>query len=151
MKNRMLLALPLAAALVVGGCTSARPMMVPSGSQGFKIWCELPSQCYDRAAKTCPYGYEIEANEKNYLGFGDVDGNLFITCKQPQQARAAIPPVPATPGSAPAGAAPASGSRWWNEQKPAAAEQPAATRYRCTDVDGNPYVTTTPTKGCMVE
>lgn len=51
--------------------------------------------------------------------------------------------MPTSP-SAPA----AQGNSWWNQQKPM---QPEVTRYRCTDVDGNPYVTTTPTKGCVVE
>lgn len=40
------------------------------------------------------------------------------------------------------------GGNWWQQQKPA---QPAPARYRCTDADGKPYVTTTPTKGCVVE
>lgn len=94
------------------GCTSSRPMMAPSGAQGLKIWCELPSQCYERAAKECPYGYRIEANEKDYLGLGDIDGNLFIVCKQPgeQSAPSAAgatpngrtPSVPATPELDPA-------------------------------------------------
>lgn len=74
---------------ILAGCTTARPMMVPSGAQGFKIWCELPSQCYERAATVCPHGYTVEANEKDYWGLGDVDGNLFITCKQPGQAQVA--------------------------------------------------------------
>ena len=37
---------------------------------------------------------------------------------------------------------------WWNQQKPA---QPAPTRYRCTDADGKPYVSTTAASGCVVE
>ncbi len=72
--------------LSLAACTSVKPMMMPSGAQGFKIWCELPSECYERAASVCPNGYDIEANEKNYLGLGDVDGNLFITCKAPAPA-----------------------------------------------------------------
>ena len=116
--------------------------MAPSGNQGFKIWCELPSQCYDRAAKACPNGYNIEANEKDYLGFGDVDGNLFITCKQHGQAQTqtVIPSNGSTP--------PSQGNTWWSQQK---APQPAATRYKCIDADGKPYVTTTPAAGCVVE
>lgn len=131
----------IAAALALTGCTSARPMMAPSGAQGFKIWCEVPSQCYERAAKTCPNGYNIEANEKDYWGLGDVDGNLFITCKGPGVAQQqAIPANGATP--------PGQSNTWWNQQKPA---QPAPTRYRCTDADGKPYVSTTAASGCVVE
>lgn len=73
----------LGASITLGACTSARPIMAPSGQHGLKIWCEMPSQCYDRAAKECPNGYTIEAKEKDYWGLGDVDGNLFIVCKAP--------------------------------------------------------------------
>lgn len=74
----------MAAALMA--CTTARPLMAPSGAQGFKVWCELPSQCYDKAAEMCPYGYTIEVDQKDYLGLGDYDGNLIIVCKVPGQA-----------------------------------------------------------------
>lgn len=130
----------MAIVLAAVGCTAARPIMAPSGAPGIKIWCELPSQCYDRAAKACPAGYNIEANEKDYWGLGDVDGNLIITCKQPGQVS---PPAIPSNGSTPPGQA----NNWWNQQRPA----PAPTRYRCTDADGKPYVTTTPTSGCVVE
>mgnify|MGYP001244619524 CR=1 FL=1 len=79
-------------AVGLASCTSVKPMMAPSGAQGFKIWCEVASQCYERAAQQCPSGYTIEAAEKDYWGLGDVDGNLFIVCKQPQ----AIVPVGGT-------------------------------------------------------
>lgn len=130
----------IAFVIVLASCTSARPIMAPSGARGVKIWCELPSQCYDRAAQACPSGYTIEANEKDYWGLGDVDGNL-ITCKQPGQAQQ--PPIPSN-GATPPGQA----NSWWNQQHPT---PPPATRYRCTDADGKPYVTTTPTSGCVVE
>lgn len=81
--HRIVLAAATAAALT--SCTTARPMMAPSGAAGYKIWCEVPSQCYERAAKQCPYGYIIEAKEKDEWGMGDVDGNLFIVCKTPGQ------------------------------------------------------------------
>jgi len=87
----MRIALLLAALILLGGCTTSRPMMAPSGAQGFKIWCEMPSQCYSRAAQQCPYGYTIEANEKDYWGLGDIDGNLFIVCKTPEQVQSASP------------------------------------------------------------
>ena len=133
----------IAATLALASCTTSRPMMAPSGAQGFKIWCELPSQCYERAAKTCPNGYNVEVSEKDYWGLGDIDGNLFITCKQPGAAQAQPHVTPAN-GSTP----PAQGNSWWSQQKPS---QPAAPRYRCTDADGKPYVVTTPTSGCVVE
>ncbi len=103
----------LGALIVLTACTSAKPMMVPSGANGYKIWCELPSQCYDRAAKVCPSGYTIEANEKNYLGLGDVDGNLFIVCKTPGATQQAAPTVAtaAIPQSAPS--APQSSKVYW--------------------------------------
>lgn len=85
--------------LALAACTTARPMMVPSGAQGMKIWCELPSQCYERAAKECPYGYRIEANEKDYWGLGDIDGNLFVVCKTPGEQ--AGPPATMPNGSTP--------------------------------------------------
>ena len=63
------------------GCTSAKPIMAPSGAQGFKVWCEMPSHCYDKAAEVCPSGYTIEAETKDYWSADDVDGNLIIVCK----------------------------------------------------------------------
>lgn len=143
--KKLLLAVPLVAC-VVAGCTTARPMMAPSGNQGFKIWCELPSQCYERAATTCPNGYNIEANEKDYLGLGDVDGNLFITCKQPGQNASQTVASPSQ--SAGTSETQEASAGWWSGQKPAAAP---LTRYRCTDADGKPYVVNTPSKGCVVE
>lgn len=73
------------AAVALTACTSAKPLMAPSGAQGFKVWCEMPSQCYEKAAEVCPTGYTIEADQKDYLGLGDYDGNLIIVCKQPGQ------------------------------------------------------------------
>jgi len=72
-------------ACLLAACTSAKPLMAPSGAQGFKVWCELPSQCYEKAAEVCPHGYAIEADQKDYLGLGDYDGNLIIVCKEPGQ------------------------------------------------------------------
>jgi hypothetical protein len=63
------------------GCTSATPITTPDGTQGFKIWCEIPSQCYDKASEVCPSGYKIHAREKDHVGFGDIDGMLLIDCK----------------------------------------------------------------------
>lgn len=74
-------------------------MMAPSGQQGLKIWCEMPSQCYERAAKECPGGYTIEAKEKDYWGLGDVDGNLFIVCKAPGSNGPAGPASAASPST----------------------------------------------------
>lgn len=68
-------------AILLAGCTSAKPIMAPSGAQGFKVWCEMPSQCYTKAAEVCPHGYAIEAETNDYWGMGDVDGNLIIVCK----------------------------------------------------------------------
>lgn len=74
-------------------------MMAPSGAQGLKIWCEVPSQCYERAAQECPYGYIIEAKEKDLWGWNDIDGNLFIVCKKPGEQ--AAPPTVMPNGSTP--------------------------------------------------
>lgn len=96
----MRIALFLLALVLLAACTTSRPMMAPSGAQGYKIWCEMPSQCYSRAAQQCPYGYTIEASEKDYWGLGDIDGNLFIVCKTPEQAPSATPtPAAAAPVS----------------------------------------------------
>jgi hypothetical protein len=148
MRKGTLLSLWLAIVLVASGCTSAKPMMVPSGAQGYRIWCELPSQCYDRAAVTCPNGYDIEANEKNYLGLGDVDGNLFITCRQSGKQPVAAVGQAAAEANVSAPAAHGTSSGWWSNQRQ---ERPVEARYKCTDADGKPYVTATPTRGCTVE
>lgn len=106
--SRFTTLLMVAVPLALTACTTARPMMAPSGAQGLKIWCEMPSQCYERAAKECPSGYSIEANEKDYWGLGDIDGNLFIVCKAPgQQAQpvavgARVMPNGSTPPAPPA-------------------------------------------------
>lgn len=97
--NRMALASIAIAALAA--CTTARPMMAPSGAKGIQVWCEIPSQCYERAAKECPYGYIIEAKEKDQWGWNDVDGNLFIVCKTPGQQPAAVPVGTTSNGSTP--------------------------------------------------
>lgn len=68
--------------VVLASCATAEPIMTPSGESGYKIWCEQPSMCYDKAAEVCPNGYDIEAKDKDYWGMGDVDGNLIIKCKE---------------------------------------------------------------------
>lgn len=75
----------------LAGCTSAKPLMAPSGAQGYKVWCEVPSACYEKAAQVCPGGYRIEADQKDYWGLGDIDGNLIIVCKKPGDAATLIP------------------------------------------------------------
>lgn len=62
-------------------CVSAKPIMAPSGAAGFKVWCEVPSECYTKAAEVCPKGYVVEVDVKDYWGPNDVDGNLIIVCK----------------------------------------------------------------------
>ena len=101
MTRRNRLAALVALATVLAGCTTARPMMAPSGAQGIQVWCEIPSQCYERAAQECPYGYIIEAKEKDQWGWNDIDGNLFIVCKSPGQQPTAAPVVPMPNGSTP--------------------------------------------------
>jgi len=71
----------LLVSLSIVSCTSARPIVTPSGAQGFKVWCEFPSECYTKAGEVCPRGYFIEADQKDYWGMGDLDGNLIISCK----------------------------------------------------------------------
>ena len=91
----------IACAIALSACTSARPMMAPSGARGIQVWCEVPSQCYERAAKECPYGYVIEAKEKDQWGWNDVDGNLFIVCKQPGEQSQQLVPRTTSNGSTP--------------------------------------------------
>jgi hypothetical protein len=90
----------LFAVCMLTACTTAKPLMAPSGAQGYKVWCEITSQCYEKAAQMCPHGYTIEADQKDYWGMGDIDGNLIIVCKQPVPQPA--PAAAAAPTASPA-------------------------------------------------
>lgn len=50
----------LFAALVLVGCATSRPVMTPSGAEGFYIECPRSQDlCMDEAAKVCPRGYFV--------------------------------------------------------------------------------------------
>ncbi|MCH6484264.1 hypothetical protein MMG85_11915 [Pseudoxanthomonas sp. LH2527] len=77
----MRFAMTLVASIALVGCTTAKPLTAPSGARGYKVWCEVTSQCYEKAAQVCPSGYAVEVDQKDYWGLGDYDGNLIIVCK----------------------------------------------------------------------
>jgi hypothetical protein len=88
--------LTLAALALLAACSSARPMMLPSGRQGYYVRCRgQEEKCYIRAARLCPAGYDIaqareysNATATSYFGTVHVNqgfghGTMLIECKTP--------------------------------------------------------------------
>lgn len=91
MKKLLLFGL-ISVTLFLSGCASSKPIMTPSGKQGYSIWCEEISYCWQEAAKKCPKGYTVVSSSKETLGYGNVntqggfmvideDGYMLIECK----------------------------------------------------------------------
>ena len=78
--------------LLLSGCARSKPIMTPSGKQGYRIWCEDMSYCWEEAAKKCPSGYTVVGKDKETTGYGSLttqggymgieeDGYMLIECK----------------------------------------------------------------------
>lgn len=84
--------------LPMAGCAVSHKTVMPDGRQGLSINCSGAAmawnQCYEKAGKECPHGYEILAKEGdggnamvgggNGIFGGGVSNtrSLMITCKQ---------------------------------------------------------------------
>lgn len=87
--------------VVLTGCVTAEPMMLPSGQQGISVQCggEFLSwpDCYSKATESCPSGYDVVkesrevaqsaavfADDDGLFGSSsdDVDRWLLIQCKR---------------------------------------------------------------------
>lgn len=73
-------------AVVLTGCVTAEPMMLPSGQQGISVQCGGEfnnwSDCYQRATESCPSGYDVVKESREVAQSGSVfadDDGLFGT------------------------------------------------------------------------
>lgn len=103
---------------LVASCTTWKPVVLPSGQQGFTVDCSGTnltwSHCYRKAGRACPQGYDVaEKLDKHggkvaagdlygLLGGSVVDRSMLIRCRN-GVAPATAPQV--APGPAPSGAA----------------------------------------------
>ncbi len=83
----MKLLIPIAASLVLAGCTSATPMRGPQGQQWLFVECDSVGLqfCYQKAAEVCPGGYKLvkEVNQAipQILSDPIYTVNLTIDCR----------------------------------------------------------------------
>lgn len=104
--------------LLLASCTTWKPVVLPSGQQGFTVDCSGTnltwSHCFQKAGRACPQGYDVaEKLDKHggkvavgdlygMLGGSVVDRSMLIRCKS-GAAPAVAPQI--APGPVPAGAA----------------------------------------------
>lgn len=86
----------LAFAALFSGCTTAKPVYLPDGRQGFTIDCDDWNNCFSRAGKLCKSdGYDIFAQNSESGTFVSVTATsvlalpvtsriLLIGCKAPK-------------------------------------------------------------------
>lgn len=96
----------------------------PDGTPVHYIDGMSASVAYAKANKLCPGGYRILGEPRQT---SVIDYVMTVECKSADDRSGVV--TPDTPS--PAGA--------------------TGTRYRCTDLEGHPYVTDKPAKGCVVE
>lgn len=97
-------------------------MRGPNGAPVHFIDGMSASVAYAKANQLCPSGYRILGEPRQT---SVVDYEMTVECKSPDDG--IHMPVPENP----------------------ATQHPI--RYRCTDLEGHPYVTNTPAPGCVVE
>ena len=89
-------------AVLLVGCSSARPIMLPSGRTGYYVKCRMQEEkCYLRAAQMCPGGYriidqreyqQVNASATYGQGYGRATatqgfshGRMLIECAPPDE------------------------------------------------------------------
>ncbi|GAA0696184.1 hypothetical protein ISN75_06720 [Dyella marensis] len=80
----------------LSGCVTSKPMMMPSGQQGFAIKCPGAARditdCYEKAAAVCPKGYDVvnqaseskafvTASNGNLFGATGANRSIMVICK----------------------------------------------------------------------
>ena len=86
------------ALLGLAGCTTSRPLTLPSGAQGQAISCggkfNSIADCYAKAGELCPAGYDVAdaetdqrpvflATQGTLLTANRTSRTLLVTCKRP--------------------------------------------------------------------
>ena len=72
-------------ATILGGCTTAVPIMAPSGTYGYSLNCSSSGDigaCYRKAGEMCPARYDvIDQHNKSPGFFTNADRSLIVRCK----------------------------------------------------------------------
>ena len=72
-------------ATILGGCTTAVPIMAPSGTYGYSLNSSSSGDigaCYRKAGEMCPAGYDvIDQHNKSPGFFTNADRSLIVRCK----------------------------------------------------------------------
>lgn len=104
--------------LSLGACTTSRPIVLPSGQQGYTVDCSGTnlswSHCYRKASRLCGHGYTISQKTDNHGGHpvvGDlfglmggsvVDRGMLIECREATATDGrAAPKVPSAASTSP--------------------------------------------------
>lgn len=82
---RSILTLLLLAPMVTA-CTTARPMALPGGGQGYMVGCNgiqhTMADCYAKAAEICPTGYDIvSATAESVPVINPYARTMMVRCK----------------------------------------------------------------------
>lgn len=94
-KLSFLRVLSATAALALGGCVTATPVITPSGQQGFTLNCSALNdigQCYKKAGELCgSNGYQIyDQNNKPVTFWSGANQTMVVRCKTPGESNVPV-------------------------------------------------------------
>lgn len=73
-------------AMILTGCTTARPTALPGGGQGYAIGCggiqHTMDDCLARAAEVCPGGYDVVTTTQESVPIiNPYERSMYVRCR----------------------------------------------------------------------
>ncbi|MCB8876593.1 hypothetical protein [Acidisoma silvae] len=69
----------------LAGCASAEQAALPGGGPGYKVSCSgiqhQLSDCYAKAAKVCPAGYDVVSKDLSATVLNPFQRSMLISCR----------------------------------------------------------------------
>lgn len=101
---------------LLAACTTWKPLVLPSGQQGFAVDCSGSNltwaHCYQKASRACRHGYTVVEKIDNHGGHAEVgdlfglmggsvvDRGLLIECRHGAMESSVAPAGPGAPAEA---------------------------------------------------
>jgi hypothetical protein len=75
----------LLAAASLAGCASAKQIALPGGRPGYMVSCSgiqlTLADCYAKAAKVCPAGYDITSKDLTSTVLNPFQRSMLVSCR----------------------------------------------------------------------
>jgi hypothetical protein len=75
----------LLAAVSLAACASARQASLPGGGEGYSVDCSgiqlSLADCYAKAAKVCPDGYDVAAKDLTSTVLNPFQRSMLLSCR----------------------------------------------------------------------